>query len=217
MGKAMGSNDRAQAIAFLGEIAAAMGATVLQTDEQWGGGHLRCADAAGRTFWLEHYTRDGAHVKISGLWPAREDGGHAIITPRDCGAIGYRDSPPQARASCDRDPEAIARDFMRRFMPAFGPIWDKCDQSRVERERGTALEIEAATALAKEFGGSIRDGGHGGGATSVFLRSVGAVRVSVYGDRLCVRIERSLDGLTMAQARVILALLEDKGASDGTS
>lgn len=207
---------RAKRILFVKALAVELGATVDPIEHEndaWG--HRITLE--GRKMFLR-FDRNGIsdtspdRIEISGSWPSYTlpGGGPRICTPRDCGAISYNSKSPEISCNPERGANAIAKDMRRRFLPEFERLYDKCVAWCANTGAAYTAAIDRANAIAREFGGDVRHDGN-----NVTLYAAGQMLiVSVYGaGQESVRFERSIDGLSVAQAVAILRIIADGKAS----
>lgn len=161
-------------------IADCLGAKVTRTDSEWRSGRLICT-LNKREFSLYFSTRPD-RITISGIWPGWHNAkGYPVpMTPRDCGAIGYKDSPPEASATPARGVERIAADFQRRFFPEFCRVWDACSLRRRELEEECTASLALAHSLGTLFGSRGLPGSDSRGPNDTsavfYIANVGTVR-----------------------------------------
>lgn len=199
---------RAQRILFVKALATTLGATVEPSkhddDDVWG--HRITLN--GRRIFLAFDRSGGApdRIAISGNWPSfrLQGGGPQICTPRSCGAIPYGEKSPEIRCNPERGANAIAKEMQRRFLPEFERLYDKCVAWCADVEADYMAAIDRANAIAREFAGEVRSDG-----ADVKVYAAGQLLiVSIYGDgKESVRFERSIDGLSVAQAVSILRII----------
>lgn len=209
----MGDRDNELNVAFLRDVARAMGADVNKTETLWQAGRAECW-LDGRRFCLDYAERPKRHVTVSGWWPhfRHPYGSTVVITPRDARAIKHGEMPPECSASVDRGAEAIAKDFARRFWPEFARIWDACIAQVRLMEAEAVRTMELARELSREFDGNeprAETGSYGHGTESSFYVSkIGKVRVEARGDAPpVVSFESRFYSLSLGHARRILAVI----------
>ena len=175
-------------------------------------GHHYYLTPERETFALHCWDERGAErITISGQWPTARtaDGCTQVVTPRNCGAIPYGETPPEATASTKRSIAALSADFSRRFLPAFVPIWRKCKEAAEERTDQSAAAKKAAERIAARFGHERREVNVRELEATFYVREHGNVRVTHYYGKPEFAFESRLTGLTEAQ---IVAILETLGA-----
>ncbi len=77
----------------------------------------------GRVFSLNSTWSGAGKLHISGYYPKDGD---AYRAPRDWGVVAYNEEAPSVNVSATREPVAIARDIVRRFLPAYTEIYRAC-------------------------------------------------------------------------------------------
>lgn len=97
----------------------------------------------GRSFDLRRGYNDKGKFHVSGNYPRYVDG--RFCTPRDAGAVKYNESNPSINVSAAREPQVIARDIVRRFLPEFTRCWLACVErvaQDLEHINGTSKSAE---------------------------------------------------------------------------
>ncbi|MDH4322857.1 MAG: hypothetical protein OEW90_01820 [Betaproteobacteria bacterium] len=97
--------------------------------------------------------RDG-RITISPLWPhrVRPNGGTAYMGARDWGVIKHDEHPPSATASAARSAESIAKEFDRRFMAKYIPMFQACLAKRKQIAENDERAMQLATQMAASLG-----------------------------------------------------------------
>lgn len=80
-----------------------------------------------------------------------EDNGKVVL-PRDVGAIGYDEKPPEINISASKTPERIARDIERRFLADYLTAWAACREMIEAREAHRAAVRANAETIAERAG-----------------------------------------------------------------
>jgi hypothetical protein len=117
--------------------------------------HLTLPDDVRLFVRVGGYGNEG-RLSVSGSWPkyTKLDGVTTYLSPRDCGAVNYLESPPEITVSADKTPEQIVKDIQRRLLPVLSPIWRKCLQYIIDREHADARRSYTVRRLAVNTGGT---------------------------------------------------------------
>lgn len=102
----------------------------------------------GRSLWLRWETPYGKNppapsISIHGNWPKDVDGRESF--PRNS---------PSINVAAAKDPEKIAKDINRRFMPEYDKLWD--EQAEIVQRHRDYADLTERTAAALEAAGARR-------------------------------------------------------------
>lgn len=144
--------------------------------------HVRIerADGVAVAIHLDTWKR---RIDCSPSVPQR-NGGYSSL--RDWGVIDYKATGPSASCAADRDPKAIARDFMRKVVEPYAPLFVKIQAQALADQQLAATGEATYRALVAALGGvpSDRDLESIGkrGSARLSLSGLVAGTDSFYGD-----------------------------------
>jgi hypothetical protein len=162
--------------------------------------------------WVDFVREDGATIRMRvggyraegrvsfyGMWPTFRDG-----------TSYWHGKRAKITCSASRSPESIARDLLRRFLPAYAPEFAKA-AAYVRTHDANAAEAEAvASRIAMTIGARVGDGKRGRGDGVILFDEPEAVRRLVvrpaYNERE-IEVDFQVHGLDAATAAEVLAII----------
>lgn len=95
-------------------------------------GQMTHPDGRCINLFMRGYGADAGRAEVTGDYPKDRQGSYQ--GPREWGVIGYKEDLPRISVNASRDPEAIAKDIARRFLPEYSRLYAACLVKKTERE-----------------------------------------------------------------------------------
>jgi len=170
---------------------------------------LTLPDGVGLFVHVGGYSHPG-RMHISGDWPKymNSDGHGVYMSPRDCGSISYCASTPDITVAVSKTSEQIVKDIQRRLLPSLVPIWHKCREYIINKERGDKQRAATVYRLALATSGAAHVK-QDGASVSYNTHYARAEHRGGWSATDPETFKLSLDDVSEAQVIAIMALLKE--------
>lgn len=172
----------------------------LESVDEWGH-YCKLVDDKGHSIHINNGTRKEGRYSISGGYPSDEHGRNLDYVRR---AAGHNVELPKITVAWSRNPEAIAKDIIRRFLPDYLALYAKAE----EKQRETNAYHNAAQATAKRIQAAApgsRVYGDGLDRVDLYRNEGGRFEAECFDDRVNLKISSVPTDKAEAIIRLLVA------------